>query len=489
MKKFKQRLKENKTFFFLSKLIIYFSSIFILTLYGNLRNVGEFFYDAGRYWYLSSFFRDINGKFSLLYYTEELRGYLFPLILFTYRELFGSYLETYSLLIPLFNAVIISSLVLILLPELVKDLFGIKLSWVRRLALLGIFFFIWRGYVLYPLSDIPAFFLVLIYTCLLVKVLNTRKTKITLLIKVFLIGLMLSAVYFIRPVYLINVPIVFGSIGIFVLRLIYRDKKKLFYGFLMVVCLLAGAIIPALPQYYINSNNFDKKTFLVSSGLYSNQLVWGLKMQKYETNVNTDVYTYKQVIFEDPQYNLIYKENYDLYSEKFTDGDIKFVLMHMIRNYPLDMVTIYTRHFFNGLDIRYPTVYLFNVFQISLSIMLLNYTLIFLFIFLKKPLNCFKVNLSKLATIVLFTFPVLLALPGAVEPRFFLPFHLLIYTIVVTVFPCRRIGKEDIIKYTKSIYTYKWIIAYMTFVIFCLTLSALVGTTLKESGILLHNNL
>lgn len=487
MKKKLGKIRADRISSMTYKISLFFLSVFLITLYGKLNNVGEFFWDAGRYWYLSTFFKDFNGDFSLLLYTEELRGYLFPLTLFALRELLGKYLETYSLLIPLFNAVIMTTISLILLPEIVKDLFGIKLNWIRRTLLLGIFFFIWRDYVFYPLSDIPAFFLVLVYTVFLIKVLKARKITPELFCMVFTIGLAMSAVYFVRPVYLINVPIVIGSFGIFLLRRIIKDKKEIILAFLLGMCLLAGAILPTIPQYYINSHNFNKKTFMVSSGLYSDQLVWGLRMQKYETNINTDIYADKQAIFEDPQFQMIYAKNYDLYTEKFNQNNVKYILMHMIRYYPLDVITIYFRHFFNGLDVRYPTVYLFNVFQISLPIMLLNYTLIFLFLFMKKPVNFLKVNLNKIVIITLFVFPVLLALPGAVEPRFFLPVHLLIYSGVVALLPWRRLTKKEIIYYIKSVQTYKWLVAYGIFLISCLTLSALVGTTLKESGILLHN--
>lgn len=471
----------------LPKLFIFFGSIIVITFYGYVSKVGEFFYDAGRYWYLSTFFRDVNGDFSLLLYTEELRGYLFPLILFVIRELFGGFLETYSLLIPLFNSLLMSTISLVLVPAIVQDLFKIKFNWIRRLILLGIFFFIWRGYVFYPLSDIPALFLVVTCIFFVVKVLKEHTIKPKLFFYAFLMGLSLSAAYFIRPVYLVNAPIVIVMLVMFLLKFIHKGWKQVIMSILLGLCLFAGMILPALPQYYINSHNFDRKSFMISSGLYTDQLIWGLRMQKYETNVDTDVYQHKSVVFEDPQYQIIYGKNADLYNEKLTNGDVKYILMHMTRNYPFDVITIYFRHLFNGLDVRYSTVYLFDVYKISLPIMLLNYTLIFLFLFLKKKSSFLKLDMNKIVTVALLTLPVLLTLPGAVEPRFFLPLHLLVYTVVVMTLPFKKIDIETLTKYVKTPQTYKWLISYLFFLTVCLTLSALVGTTLKDSGIILNN--
>jgi hypothetical protein len=96
-----------------------------------------------------------------------------------------------------------------------------------------------------------------------------------------------------------------------------------------------------------------------------------------------------------------------------------------------DLVTAsYLLHFFNGLDVWYPTPYVRDLNDRSPAVSLLEYTLLFLAIG-RLVLSNARRKLGRVEWIglAILTSPCLSAIPGVVEPRFFLPVQVLVYLL------------------------------------------------------------
>jgi len=432
-----------------------FIFIFML-IYTLQRSYNPFVHDSSYYWSLSNSFI-ANENFSLFNFQNDLRGYFFPFLLYI--------LKTMAVFIPMdekifFNistSLFFTFFSVYILPWFTHALFGWKKILSGR-ALSGVLiFFFWRGYFLYPLSDFPALASFLIGVTLFVKALRNPTNVIMPIISGFFLGIATN----IRPIYQASLLILLTAAPMFLWKS-YKKKQIL----LWLVFFLLGCTVVLFPQYQINKIHFQNKSPWVKArygsdeSLYVKQLFWGLGTQKFESNIGNN-YPSIAVIYEDPFIQNLQKTN--LLKDKTLSQYFKIV-----RRYPLDMGISYFRHMFNGLDIFFSTPYVKNVYAKHTFLSVVNY-LIWLLIalhLLKTDISQVD-NLSAIGVISLL-FPVLLAIPTAVEIRFFLQAHILAYGVIAFGYDLTRLAKSLLWNKWELI---RFIILCVFWVILCFTLS------------------
>lgn len=414
---------------------VFLSCIIILFLFHVINNIDFYPYDAGTYWNLGYEFG--VEQFNFVNYSYGLRGYLYPFLHYILIKLASLGIGTERINLWVFHSICYTSIFFVIFPRLIEKLFCIKVNNKERILFFIICMYFFKGLILYPLSDLPAlcFLIAALYLLLVLEekegVVPEKNTSYIRTKKYFLkeffygvwIGIFLGGAYYIRPIYLSAI------IGTLIIGLYLIRKKKRYYLLYSVI----GLIFVALPQIWINHTYFNTYSPMIQTeseydgqSLYLQQLNWGIQVQKYETNLDLEAYNSPALSFKDTIGIQLLEENGSLtgYIEY-----IKFVFAHFV-----DIGCIYLKHFFNGMDIIYNTTYIFHLNQNRFFIQLANYLLIIFGIEGILFYIC-KINwtVTKIGVFLLYLLPVLLVIPTAVETRFFLALHMLLYLLACKV--------------------------------------------------------
>lgn len=431
-----------------------------------------FYYDSGGYWQLSEGFIK-EGIFSLTNYDNPTRGYLFPLIIFVIRKLasivdisdYAVYEVVMSLVYTAFLAIII--------PYIVQKLFAIKTDFlqINIFSVLALLF--WKGSFFYPLTDLLAFFSMLLGAYVIIKF-HGRWWQIVIA------SLFWGGASLIRPIYA-------GTIPFFILWALYfYHKQNPLFGWrvfaLRFTALFLGFSIVFAPQLIINRANWEKTSpFVLTTvngpSLFMKQLIYGIAIQKYETNVGGAYPSAPVFYFDEQGEGILIKSgnqiNYSDWANLVAPLPITALeFFKLILSYPVDFLTIYARHLFNGLDVVYNSTYVENVYGNNLVIRLLNYSLWFLVInsilyFLKIKAQNF-LN-YKYLLLGIFSLPSVMSIPTAIEVRFMLPLHMLAYALIAFwVLPNFLSKKME----WKAQTLRMLFLPYIAFIVFCFILSA-----------------
>lgn len=394
----------------------------------------ELVYDASDYWNCGMLFGYERLDFRGWYH--PFRGYLTSFIWYCIQRLSLVLPYTPAAILCLFMALLHAVAMMIQIPYIMEKLFDVKLKQTGRLMLLVCTMYFYKGILIYPLSDYLAF------VCLSTNIslfLLAKNTEINWKKYVYLcFGSMAGGGgYFARPVYLANAIIL-----IILLILITIDERK-------IACLifgLSGMVLVSLPQSISNYTNYGTISPIVRTeyqggdDLYLQQLSWGVKIQRYETNTNLDIYPEAGVRFPSERgIGLMEKEHIEEFGSYVKY--IQFVLKHFV-----SVVLIYLKHLFNGVDMVYTNVYIKNMYINRFPIQLLNYSLIFFGVL--GMIDAFKRKKWRLPDIffaVLWFLPVLLSIPTAVETRFFMNMNIVLYC-----FACYNISTFNLKKLTSG---------------------------------------
>lgn len=394
-----------------------------MLIYTLQRSDFPFVYDAAHYWrYADGFLSD--GRFSLLNYSTNLRGYLFPLLLFFLKTTAGWFNVDAKLLFSICSALYFVALSVYLLPWFFHWAFGWKITFWGRAGMVFLLFFFWRGHFLYPLSDFIALSALSMAVALTARLLKQNRVSLSTV----WIGFFVGAAINIRPVYQISL-VAFMLFGLLFI-------KQLGWMRAMQASSLAalGVAIVLFPQLRINQVHFQTNSPLplaqwYGENLYEKQLFWGLKAQKYEFSVDPDY----------PSNTMVYSDSFSfklqrspLFKEKTFASYVE-----IFRRYPLDMLVSYTRHFFNGLDIFFPTPYIRNVNADHTLISSINYLIWGLVVFHLAKMDLSDVDFVRVNSLITLLLPVVAAIPAAVEVRYFLPAYILAYGVVAFGFDYR----------------------------------------------------
>ncbi len=439
-----------------------------------LSGYDRFYYDSSVYWQLGHSFHH-NGHFSLVGFQEGVptypRGYSLPLLNHLLQVIASAGGLGSVTIVKIFGALLAATLGVIVAPRLARQLFPRASTDVGRvLALNALFFLFWRDHFDFPLSDFPA---LLVASVALLGLL--RGSPRGYLVAGVGFGLAVNM----RPAYQ---PALLAALLVAALLPIRPWNWRLRGTAAALV--LVGAFAAFLPQMMINHHQNATWTPFVSGGKNISflQLSDGMIAQKYETYVGTaEGYPQPQVFYLDPATtNVLEREHL---STTLIDGQNASITSYgqyirLVFDHPAEMTASYLRHIFNGLDVRYPSPYVRNLENSSIVLSLLAYTLIFLAI-ARLLLSDARHALGRVrwAGLIVLVSTCLTAIPGAVEPRFFLPLQLLIYMLVcfgpatrATIFAgsvARRAGVA---------------VAYVAFVLVCVTLSSETLSHLEHPG-------
>lgn len=386
----------------------------------------QVFYDSDNYVQLSqSFWKE--GSFSLLNFTEGIRGVWFPLILAPFIRISREWgWRILSALMTVFFVCYFPQIILGFRGKGDKYLFG------KRLILFLLLFCFWSGIFLYPLSDGVA----LVFLVLGIRFIFKNK------IGSYLIGgVFFYLSYNIRTIYLL--PVLFFIIGHGVLGMIH---KKYSQCLIFLVSVGMGLLIIApIPQIIVNLNRYNILSLKVmteegySSGLFSWQLAEGLRHSEYETHIGSmNVYPMPGIRFSDRVgENILLKEG--LNPGEMSMGDVVKVII----KYPFEVMGIYMRHLINMLNPVWGEGYIKDIHKTKIYLSIINYCLMFTAVCygVLKISRGKQISLSAKqfmgekgercllwSTILI---PCIGILPGCVEQRFFFGAYMLMYIFLL----------------------------------------------------------
>lgn len=397
-------------------------------------DIKDFPYDSLPYWQLSQWEALAN-------FPNSIRGYFYPALLapahLLPENLFGIAKAGYRILTALAYGFALT----IVLPSFFVSVFGGKPTVGRRLFVPLVVAAFWPGVILYPLSDLPALLLLVGSIAAIMKSREAATSRTRLVSYLLLAGLLLGGAYNTRPIYLF--PLVCLT-----LALPWMGFGSAAARLAAVASLVAGMGLASLPQTLINLRHHGVLTPAVISqiegsnkSLFASQLMWGITMQRYETSLQKTVPA-PCVNYADPagmallELARIDKKNFDL--SAYVD---------LVITYPFDFIGIYGRHLMNGLDLRDSEVYITEASSTRTARSTLNFTVLLAGLWLllhagigtghgqagaaagHAPVARAAVGLSdsKPFWLLVILLPVIAILPGAVETRFFLPLHLVLY--------------------------------------------------------------
>jgi hypothetical protein len=253
-------------------------------------------------------------------------------------------------------------------------------------------------------------------------------------------GALMGAAYNTRTIYLF-VPI--GLLGLLALLAVHPKRTKAPPRWLGLAAVVAGMIAVSLPQLVINMRTHGVSSLAVQArvdnhSLFASQLVWGMTVQRYETTINPDAAA-PSVFYLDPDgvqlFNVVAGQG-NLFSSRYY---LKVVAQH-----PVHFLSLYTRHFINGLDVRDGLQYTRKPSPLRTRTALFNFAVLALACWVAWSLRIRSMQpvpprvRPAPATwgwsLVILLLPVAAIVPGAIETRFFLPLHLLAYCVIAFYF-------------------------------------------------------
>jgi hypothetical protein len=377
----------------------------------------EFQQDAKGYWKLGSQFVN-DGHFSLFNYGPTYRGYSFPLLCFGLQQIEKFLRISDFAIVAIFSAAYFAILCGWLLPALSLKLFNLRPKLWQSLVLSALVFTFWHGFLCYPLTDFFCLFV-------LVGALNLILAGTTACL--FGGGLLLGFAYNMRPAYAIALILSL----VFVAMTGFQKDRKRVNGWIAIAAMLSGVILVLMPQAFINHRYYHSwspltiTTAYSSRGLFLPDMNVGFTMQRAETNAGTNFPT-ASVFFTDPAgVELLQKAG-----GAHTFG--YHMLFKTALSSPFKLAMLYWRHICNGLDIKYPTVYVPDIYSRFQLLSLVNYSLIYLAIIIVLSESLFRAFTPGRLYVLLVVAAICgVAVPMAAEPRFFLPAYLSLYTLVI----------------------------------------------------------
>lgn len=387
-----------------------FAAFAILLFVAHRKHAIEFFpYDSSTYWALAV------DPWSLPA-SAFIRGYFFPALLGVWVAALSAIGIGQVEAFRLFSSLLYSAALTIVVPETYRLLAGGQASLARRLCPAVLLAFIFPGLFLFPLSDVPA--ALLMWSAVFLVLRSTASTSSKSLLLALVAGCAAGAAYNTRTIYLFSVGLVF-------LGLVLQVRAH----WRALCCFAIGIFLIGLPQVAVNLRMHDELSFdptvsYVGGSLFLKQLVWGMGIQKYETYLVTGI---SALPYPDPT-------GAKLLAVVSKEAQIDTVpdYLEALARHPLPFLGVYGRHFVNGLDVRDGRVYMtrppdgrtFTSFACVTVLLLATLALGAGSGTRKASLPNPVLRWTCTAALVL---PALVAIPGAMETRFLLPLHMLLY--------------------------------------------------------------
>ena len=408
------------------------ASCILLALH-QIHNVTAFPFDSNEYWSLSD-----PGTF--FNFPNVIRGYFYPLLLLPVHWLSNILVGYEFYLYRIYTSLLYGYLLANVLPSVYVQLFGGKLTLLRRLLLPILVAILYPGLIIYPLSDLPAFLLMI---CALYALTKAKSTGPLLHAAAFVVlaGILAAGAYNTRTIYW------FPLIGLlFAVPLYFFSMRPVMHRVMGTLLFILGVGLLSAPQSLINHSRHGTWTPAVVSqstdkSLFTLQLMWGITMQRYETTIDRSAPFPTRYFIDRVGEQLFVAE--DL--EKSQVSVVNY--LRMVARHPLEFFGIYARHLVSGLDVRDGEVYVRNVKAGNTKIAVFNFVIIafaLLAILVRymvaKSDSCEQskvffrdrtpANPLWPLGILLWLLPACAILPGAVETRFFFPVHAFFYCTI-----------------------------------------------------------
>jgi hypothetical protein len=378
-----------------------------------------FYGDSADYWQLGLTFVT-HGQFSLLNFDSSLRGYLFPLVMYGLRKVADGSSVHASFVVKVFNTAVFTSIGAVLVPRLVE------LTWPqrrwgfsRRIALAILLAVLWGGYLAFPLTDFPDLALVLLALLAVSRPDSPRWMCVA--------GLACGAAIDLRPAYILLAP----ALVVLVAMAWWESRRAPGPSWrrrsLIAALAVAGVVLVSLPQSLTEHRHFGSWSPIpgAKSNLTEIQFTYGTQLQRYDTYVGRG-----------HGMQMLYLDTTGLRLIAEHGGAVKNLgqYIDLLTGHPIEMLSLYERHFLNGIDQRYNTPYVERIAGDTLSLLRVV-SLLLLFTALTRLLwPAARRSLGPAR----WRYPVALVLSGgsgitsATESRFMLPAVVVIYMLALT---------------------------------------------------------
>lgn len=414
------------------------TSITLLT-FSFFRNITVYPYDSKYYWTTAD--PVFENGLNILNFPETFRGCLFPILLgiikrAVYRLGLGSYWGWRILVSGMISGMLVYALPIIFKKCSTPPHKVSRTAYLSNGIFILIFCVFWGDFIQYPLSDFPACFCMLMGIAVLIWV----KDKPNLIHKIvggIIAGAFLYSAYNTRAAFL------YGILIAIIVFAIYTFMEKSYRNFLVLISLIIGILLAAVPQVIINHQyigSWSPKVYTeqlsgYQKSLQSQQVLVGLQQSRYETYFGdkTD-YPTAPVSFDDP----IGQELIEI--EGITSDEFSYVtIFKLFMKHPLDVSGIYIRHLISLMTPIFNQAYITDMYAgkgIFISLAIFIWLVAAIDILLHNERMFDNITLWMLIAIV---FPALLQMAGIPEIRFFLMIHLLLYYYISNIIDYKRL--------------------------------------------------
>jgi hypothetical protein len=428
------------------ELILVLMLFLFFIIYIMLNRSVEFYGDGAGYYKRIDYFIN-DGKFALVNYRGVIRGYAWPLLLTPIKLLSEITNISHFLIFRIALAIFSSGFFAILIPRFVEKAFQIKINFLQRLFFCIMVFYFWAPMFLHPLADLPAFMfniagLYLLYSAY-IELRNDKKQKsIKRYILIFFAGMFIALTSVIRPVY--QLGIYMSVILIMVLSIKKKDKKWP----IMAMSFIIGAAIAFAPQVLINVTRhgifspYPQGQLALGRSLLILQLKEGLRLNEAITYIGSQEITNR--VFIDSESSVVKKVQDITFFEfpniigntlldRIGEQNITTFFGYLVNvaKYPFEFLALIGTHFFAGMDLNFPDIYLTEMKPAGKLFSLLNLSAIFLACRYTIKKRWFKEDwLIKTIMFTVIITPCLIALISAMEERFMIPLHMILYMLL-----------------------------------------------------------
>ncbi len=401
----------------------------IIMVYLSIRNITKFYYDAAYYWVIAN--ACFDGKLSLRSFPETFRGCLYTIFLSAIRVC-GNIIHPNGgiVLYRILVALCLSVFLTFILPYIFEKKIKLLKDVIRQLILLAVVLFYWGNYFCFPLSDFATLFF-LICAIAIGKEILRRRVGIITFIEGIAVGGLLYLTYNTRVAY------IYSCLFCIVYLIIFSIRRRIIRVDLIIGALI-GVIIFSTPQALINYKYTGSYAPIVHTeqllgeSLIREQLLWGLTYDNYETYLGASWGDYSEypeaaVYFDDSVGKEIVQR------EGITIENLSLLsIVRLFIKYPLDMISIYMRHFVALMTPKFQETYITNIYVnkgIAVALIILLWFVAVVNIL--KNIQNKKINLKLMVQSFILFIPGLLQVGGAPELRFFIAIHMMGYFYVV----------------------------------------------------------
>ncbi len=318
-------ISRNRTMICCISVIVNFLLIFYITHKFGQR---PFLYDVEDYWKRGAQLWE-SGYLAMT--IDSFRGYVFPLYLGFCNHYLGGVLGW-----EILNSLQISAFIVFVIPSLVSNnKFESKSHIARTLIFSSIMLYLFSGLFVNPSSDIIAIECALLAQLMIEKIKKRAEKCFVNNVCLFAFGLFCYWAYNTRTIYL------FAVIFLAIELMFFAWKKHGRLKIQVWALPLLGACLSSIPQIIINFREYGIVSPVVeTNGLFSLQLLWGMKLQRYDTTISDVLGTARVCFVDRAGIAILQKEGI---TDSITYGQYFMILM----KYPLEMVGLYFRHFLN----------------------------------------------------------------------------------------------------------------------------------------------